>query len=106
MSRFKHDYTFAAHVVKALGGVDALGEVKAQVEGLEFPCCPFCGGEAVVGLGSAYGQPTVVVECSRCHASTVRTGPSFNYVTGTMTTMHDAINSAARRWSRREGGAA
>lgn len=29
MSRFMHDYTFAAHVVKALGGVDALGEVKA-----------------------------------------------------------------------------
>lgn len=106
MSRLKYDYAREKHIVDALGGLEALEAVKAQAEGLDLPECPFCGGEAVVGLGSAYGQPTVTVECSRCHTSTVHSGPSYNYITETMTSMRDAVESVARRWSRRKDGAA
>ena len=102
MSRLKYDYSTTTHVVDALGGLEALEAVKAQVEGLELPCCPFCGGEAVVALGSAYGQPAVAVECDRCHASTVRTGPSYDYLTGQMTGIEEAVANAARRWSKRK----
>ena len=68
--------------------------------GLDLPACPFCGGEAVVGLGSAYGQPTACVECDRCH--TVLSLPGYNYLTGKMTNIHDAIETAARSWARHE----
>ena len=101
MSHLVHDYTKDKHVVAALGGLSILESIEAQVETLDLPPCPFCGGEAMVGLGLAYGQPFVVVECSRCHCRTVSTMPRYNYFTGEQTDIHDAINAAARRWSMR-----
>lgn len=105
MSKLKYDYATTGHVVGALGGLEALEAVKTQVEALNLPACPFCGGEAVVVLGSAFGQPTVAVECCRCHIRTISFGPSYDYVTETMRTMHDSINTAARQWCQREGAA-
>ena len=105
MGRLKYDYSKERHIIDALGGQEALKEIKTQVEMLELPACPFCGSEAVVGLGSAYGQLTVAVECSRCHSRTVFSEPSYNYLTGRQTTIHDAVDDVARRWSRREGAA-
>lgn len=102
MSSLKYDYAKERHIVDALGGLEALEAVKAQVEGLELPDCPFCGGEAVVALGAAYGQPTVRVECDQCHASAVLCTPGYNFLTRVTTDMHDAVNDAARRWSRRK----
>lgn len=102
MSRLKYDYAKERHIVDALGGLEALEAVNAQVEGLALPDCPFCGGEAVVALGTAYGQPTVRVECTRCYSSTGRVGPGYNFLTGVITNMRDAVNDAARRWSRRK----
>lgn len=101
MSKLKYNYSTTAHVVDAFGGLEALEAVKAQVETLNLPDCPFCGGESVVALGSALGQPTVAVECCRCHIRTIPFGPGYDYITETIRTMHDAINAAAHRWSRR-----
>ena len=101
MSHLVHDYTKDKHVVAALGGLSILESIEAQEETLDLPPCPFCGGEAMVGLGLAYGQPFVVVECSCCHCRTVSTAPHYNYLTGVQTDIHDAISTAAQRWSKR-----
>lgn len=105
MSRLKYDYSTTAHVVDALGGLDALEAFKKQVAPLELPPCPFCGGEAVVALGSAYGHPMATVECVRCHSRTLFMTPGYNYLTGTQSTMRDAINDAVQRWSVRRATA-
>lgn len=101
MSRLVHDYTKDKHVVEAFGGLSVLESVEGQVETLELPSCPFCGGEPMVGLGQIYGHPFVVVECSCCHCRTVSTAPHYNYLTGVQTDIHDAISTAAQRWSKR-----
>ncbi|BDF68192.1 hypothetical protein CE91St43_21640 [Oscillospiraceae bacterium] len=106
MSRLKHDYSVSAPVVDAFGGLKALEAVRDQVKGLDLPPCPFCGGEAVFVLGTMYTTPSVTVECSHCHGRTASVGPSYDYFTGTQTSIHDAVNDTARRWSRREHGAA
>lgn len=102
MNHLMYDYSREKHTVDMLGGLSALDAVKAQVEALSLRTCPFCGGEAVVRLGTAYGQPDIRVECSYCHATTVSSGPSYNYFTNAMTTMRDAIENVADRWNRRK----
>lgn len=101
MSRLVHDYTKDKHVVEAFGGLSVLESVEAQVETLDLPPCPFCGGEPMVAMGQIYGHPFVAVECSCCHCRTVSTGPNYNYLTGVQTDIHDAIGTAAQRWSKR-----
>lgn len=105
MSRLKYDYSTAARIVEALGGLDALEAVKEQVAPLDLPPCPFCGGEAVVALGNAYGRPTATVECSHCHSRTLFMTPGYDHLTGAHTKMRDAINDAALRWSMRRATA-
>lgn len=105
MSRLKYDYSKDHHAVETLGGLEALEAVKEQVATLDLPPCPFCGGEAVVGLWSSYGQPAAAVECAHCHSRTVTGGASYNYLTERQSTLEDAINTAAQRWSMRRATA-
>ena len=105
MSRLKHDYSTARNVVDGLGGLEVLEAVKEQVRALDLPTCPFCGGEAIVGLGSIYSLPCASVECGTCHNMTLRIPTGLNLFSGQHEDIHDVVRKAALRWSRREGGA-
>lgn len=78
MSHIKYDYRTTAHVVDALGGLKALEEVEHQVEALTLPVCPFCGGEAVVALGSMCAIPYALIECRRCHGGILRISAGYD----------------------------
>ena len=106
MSTLKYDYSAVRHVVEALGGVMALEAVKAQVEALELPACPHCGGEAVVALTSMHTYPSAYIECRHCHNRTLRMDAAFDGFTMQPITIREAIQKAAQCWSRRVGGMA
>ena len=101
MSRLKYDYSTTRHIIEAFGGLKALETVTAQVEGLTLPSCPFCGGEAVVALGSTFAYPTASIECNHCHNGTLRMAAARDAITMEPQNIHDVLQEVARRWSRR-----
>lgn len=105
MSYLKYDYRTTAHVVDALGGLEALEAVEHRVEALTLPACPFCGEEAVVALGSMCAVPYALIECRRCHGGTLRISAGYDLFKERNTTIFDALARAVARWSRREGAA-
>lgn len=106
MSRLKYDYSGEKHLVATLGGPAVLEAVKAQVEGVDIPACPFCGGEAVVELGMMFTLSCVSIECSHCHNRTMRVATGVDVLTQKSVSIHDAVANAIRRWSRRKESAA
>lgn len=101
MSRLRHDYRKVRPVVDALHGLDELEAVEKQVADITLPACPFCGGEAVVGLHVMYCIPGAAVECTQCNSRTMVCFSGLDVLTQKLVTIQEAISEAAKRWSRR-----
>lgn len=89
-------------------GQTVLKEVKRYAEALELPFCPFCGGDAEVGLGPLDKMPYVLIRCSKCYCMTKLINAGYHEPEGNSdpkfwgANVREAITAAAARWSRRQ----
>lgn len=100
--KLNHDYRRERCIVEAFGGRDALVKIGKLAAETPAAPCPFCGGEAVVALGQIYGDPSVRIECDRCHIATLWRGSRWGYFEGKELTLADAMQRCAQNWNRRE----
>lgn len=100
--KFSHDYRKDRHIVEAFGGRDKLIEVGTLAADHQAAPCPFCGGEAVLGLAQLLGAPSLHIECSKCHVATVWTGEGWDYLDAKQFTIVDAFHRSLQRWNKRQ----
>lgn len=74
----------------------AIEKTVREVVEIEIKPCPFCGGEPSIKYAPGeygYCNPTIRVECKRCHASIEREVSSKSE--------EEAYKSIAELWNRR-----
>lgn len=94
--KFAEDY--AARIPDLCG---ELKQLEKDAAGTTVPGCPFCGGEAVIKLGTVYRENVMLsIACSSCGVQTKNhiTGKVW---TGDVFTLSDVLARAVAVWSRR-----